>query len=270
MFKIVFNQVFLVVLFIVFAAQGMAQGAGAVQYSSLYFGPNANPVPQFGDAAIPHTTTIGAGMNYFGGYAGDITMNGSASVEIPFAAGRISLRVWAAFCEYYQIPRMVKQFRNVQNDAASPISKGMTAIGDVYIQTRMSILNQKRYMPDVVLNITLKTASAKAEDFQMRRYFDTPGYYFDMEIGKSIMLNSRFIKEFRMAADIGFLCWETTASTQNDAIMGGIKLIAAGAMFRLENSIDGYSGWMANGDQPIVFTSRIMFSPPPPPRAWFI
>jgi hypothetical protein len=223
-------------------------------YSTRYFGPNANPVPQFSDATIPQYATIEMSANYFYGFWGDHTYNGFFCAELPFISNRLSLKVWTTFAEYFETPFRVALYRNVVNEQ----QQGIAPIGDVYVQTRMSILAEREWRPAVILNITLKTASTTAEDFAARRYFDTPGYYFDVEIGKSLHFNSRILKELRLAVDMGFLCWETTESTQNDAVMGGVKIIAANPLLRLESSLGGYKGWMNDGDSPLVFTSRLM------------
>jgi hypothetical protein len=226
----------------------------AVRYSTAYFGPNANPVPPFADATIPQYTTLTLSANYFGGFDGDLTYNGHFAVEVPLFVRRVSLKVWTPFLEYFEVPQEVFIKRDMIGKRT-----GMAGIGDIYVQTRINILTEKTYLPAIVLNITLKTASTTSNEFAVRRYFDTPGYYFDVELGKSLHFNNTLLRELRLVADVGFLCWETTESTQNDAKMYGIKLIATNRFAKLEASLSGYKGWMNNGDMPLVFTSKLIF-----------
>lgn len=49
--------------------------AQTVKYAPAWFGPNANPVPEFTDGRIPAKTTISLMGDYYFGY-GDETKNG--------------------------------------------------------------------------------------------------------------------------------------------------------------------------------------------------
>jgi hypothetical protein len=155
------------------------------------------------------------------------------------------------------MPSNVADARNADKSRQT----GVAPIGDVYLQTRISILAERKWAPAIILNSTLKTASTTGKEFEARRYFDTPGYYFDLEMGKSIHINAKIINELRIVADMGFLCWETTGSLQNDAVMGGIKVMLTNQWVRFESSFSGYKGWMDDGDNPLVFTSRLTFVP---------
>jgi len=64
-----------------------------VRYSSSWFGPNANPVPEFTDATIPSKTTISLMGDYYFGH-GDRTKNGYIKVDIPLLSERVSLKIW--------------------------------------------------------------------------------------------------------------------------------------------------------------------------------
>lgn len=135
--------------------------------------------------------------------------------------------------------------------------------GDFYVQTRISLLKEKKYAPAIILNSTLKTASGT--NFNERRYFDTPGYYFDVEFAKSIHTKGKFINELRAVGNLGFLCWETTGSRQNDAPMYGVKIIAGNQNWKLDNTLSGYWGWMHTsatygadyGDAPLVYAAKL-------------
>ena len=227
-----------------------------VKYSPAWFGPNANPVPEFTDARIPAKTTISLMGDFYFGF-GDETKNGYFKIEIPLLSERVSFKIWTSLFEHYKVTEHI----SLQRDMANGTTTGK-ASGDFYVQTRIRLLNEKKYVPSIILNSTLKTASGT--NFNERRYFDTPGYYFDVEAGKSIYTKSRFIKEIRGVANLGFLCWETTNSTQNDAPMYGGKIILGNSVWKLENTLSGYWGWMHTnshyspgyGDAPLVYATK--------------
>ncbi|MDR2840105.1 MAG: hypothetical protein LBV75_02410, partial [Paludibacter sp.] len=219
------------------------------QYSPAYFGPNANPVPDFTAAIIPEFTTLSVAASYSFGF-GDRTINPPLTIEIPLLPKKVSLKLWLPLMEYYSVTPAVYDYRKMEGKLS-----GSTSGGDIYVQTRMLLFSEKRTVPAVVLNSTLRSASGG--EFEERRYFDTPGYYFDVEIAKSFPINTEVVSDIRLAADLGFMCWETSGSTQNDATMYGAKIILSNKSLDFENTISGYSGWMKNGDQPLVFTSKL-------------
>lgn len=232
--------------------------AQTVKYSSAWFGPNANPVPEFTDGRIPQKTTISLMADYYYGY-GDETKNGYFKIEIPLVSERVSFKIWSTVFEHYKVTPELSTHREMNGNLSGKSN------GDFYVQTRISLLKEKKTAPAIILNSTLKTASGT--NFNERRYFDTPGYYFDMEIAKSIYTKSKFINEIRAIGNLGFLCWETTGSSQNDAPMYGAKLIIGNKKWNLDNTISGYWGWIHTnkklsplgdyGDAPLVYSSKI-------------
>jgi hypothetical protein len=228
-------------------------------YSTTWFGPNANPVPEFADATIPAKTTITLTGDYYLGH-GDHTENGYAKIEFPLIPERVSFKVWSTILEHYQVTPQLSAERSMLNGNTSGIANG-----DIYFQTRILLFKEQGNVPDVIVNTTLKTASGTNQQYE--RYFNTPGYYFDAEIGKSINTKSSFISEIRGVVDFGFMCWETERqSTQDDAPMYGGKIILGNEHWKLENSLSGYWGWMHTnirygsnyGDAPMIYTGKIM------------
>jgi hypothetical protein len=226
-------------------------------YSTAWFGPNANPVPEFTDARIPAKTTISLMADYYFGY-GDQTKNGYIKVEFPLLPERVSFKIWSTVLENYQVTPELNASRSMLN-----VNTSGQANGDIYFQTRIRLLKETKNTPSLILNSTLKTASGT--NSEQRRYFDTPGYYFDLEAGKSFYTNSKFINEIRLVANAGFMCWEIDrVSTQDDAPMYGAKLIVGNPTWKLENTLSGYWGWMHTnrnfgsnyGDAPMVYATK--------------
>lgn len=230
------------------------------KYAPAWFGPNANPVPEFTDARIPLNTTISLMGDHYFGYD-DRTSNGYFKIEIPLLPGLVSFKIWSSIFEHYYVTPELSNYREMNGNTSGK------ANGDFYVQTRISLLTEKKTRPSVILNTTLKTASGTK--FKERRYFDTPGYYFDLEIGKSWYVKSKYINEIRTVANVGFLCWETTNSTQDDAPMYGGKLILKNKNLQLDNTLSGYWGWIHTnkwlsplgdyGDAPLVFATKITY-----------
>lgn len=225
-------------------------------YSSAWFGPNANPVPEFTDATIPSKTTLSLMADYYIGQ-GDKTENGYFKIEVPLLPKRVSLKIWSTILEHYQVTDQLSATRDMSGNTSG------TANGDIYVQTRIQLLKERKIAPSFILNSTLKTASGTHEEF--RRYFNTAGYYFDVEIGKSIYTKNRFISEIRGVVNAGFLCWDTERlSTQDDAPMYGGKILLINPNWKFENTLSGYWGWMHTsrffgadyGDAPFVYTSK--------------
>jgi len=239
-----------IILLVIICQQGIYS---QVRYSSSWFGPNANPVPEFTDATIPSKTTISLMGDYYFGH-GDRTKNGYIKVDIPLLSERVSLKIWSAVLEHYQTTEEVMQNRGANTTSGSEV-------GDIYVQTRIRLWKEQKNRPSIILNSTLKTASAKS--YATRRYFDTPGYYFDVEMGKSFFTKSSFISEIRLVADAGFLCWETTNSAQDDAPMYGGKIILGNQDWKMENTLSGYWGWKnlkdkTYGDVPLVYSVKLI------------
>ena len=229
-----------------------------VKYAPAWFGPNANPVPEFTDATIVEKTTIQLMADYYFGY-GDQTKNGYFKIDIPLLPGRVSFKIWSTIFEHYQVTDEISLARSMNGN------KTGKANGDFYVQTRISLLKEDIRKPALILNSTIKTASGT--NFTGRRYFDTPGYYFDIETGKSFHLNNQFLNGIRLVGNLGFLCWETTNSTQNDAPIYGGKIILGNQYWKWENTISGYWGWMHThplygndyGDAPLVYATKFTY-----------
>ncbi len=228
---------------------------GQVKYAPARFGPNANPVPEMTDVRIPTKTTVSLMGDYYFGY-GDKTTNGYVKIELPLLPERVSFKLWFTTLENYIVTPELSVARGMNGNLTGKPN------GDLYVQTRISILKERKNAPAIILNTTLKTASGTM--FNERRYYDTPGYYFDVEFGKSFYTKSKFINEIRTVGNFGFLCWETSGSRQNDAPMYGAKLIIGNDKWKLENTLSGYWGWMHThptygadyGDAPLVYAAK--------------
>lgn len=224
-----------------------------IHHTTNYFGPNANPVPEFTDATIPQFTQVSFTGDYYFGH-GDKTFSNLTRIEVPLIAKKVSVKVWKTLVEHYSVTDEIVARRQMQKNEGF-------ATGDFYVQTRIKLLSEGKFKPDLILNSTLKTASGS--DFKNRRFFNTAGYYFDVEMGKSLRMKS-FIDELRVVTDFGFYSWDIQTpnlNVQDDAIMYGLKLILKHKNISWENTFSGYNGWITRvedyGDKPMILASKL-------------
>jgi len=206
-----------------------------------FFGPNAFPIPDMSDGlTYDHLRFELAADGYFG-YKGGWTANIFARAHVPLFTRWANLSVWMPVYEWYD-----------QYDG-----KGGGA-GDVYISTDVQVLHNEwfkiekaKYIPQMTVRLGMKTASGG--QFERRRHYDCPGYFFDASIGQSIPLKS---VELRLAGSAGFLCWQTDNGRQNDAVMYGVQAALQHEYVSLQATWGGYFGWEKYGDRPMSIKVR--------------
>lgn len=221
-------------------------------YTSGYFGPNALPIPELYDARIPLKHQAEIFTDVFWGF-GDQTQSLSARLTYVPLPGRVAIGCWGVLYERYKITNAVRDRRasDVEN------GEGSLAIGDIYLSTQFRCIQEKRYVPNVNVEIVLKTAASKSP--YDARYFDTPGYWFDLTAGKSFCFPGALVQELRFVGTIGFLCYQLNSSDQNDAPLYGGKAIVTSRSWSFEGGVHGYSGWLDAGDKPLVLRSKLTY-----------
>lgn len=230
------------------------------RYSTAWFGPNAFPVPELSDATIPVSTTFDITADYYFGF-GDKTKNGYFRIEIPLLSEKVAFKLWSGFLEKYELSPELAALRAVETNQI----KGK-ANSDIYVQTRILLKKETALWPSLILNSTLKTTSGTANF--AKRYYNTSGYYFDIEAGKSFQLTTFFSDYIRFAGTAGFLCWETDNYTQNEGPMYGLKIKTGKNKLDWEAGIRGYTGWMSShpaygadyGDRPVVGFTKLVYT----------
>ena len=207
-----------------------------------YFGPNAFPVVEMLDGRTSSTLDVElAGEGYIG-YHSNNTVNLFARVHVPLFTRWANITLWMPVYGWYD-----------QYDG-----KGSGA-GDVYISTDIQILHNEwfktpkaKYIPQMTVRAALKTASG--EQFDRRRHYDCPGYFFDLSMGQSIPLKQVTL---RLAGSAGFLCWQTDNGRQNDAVMYGLQAALRHEYVSLQATWGGYFGWEQYGDRPMTVKARV-------------
>lgn len=207
-----------------------------------YFGPNALPVIDMSDGLTQRDLSVElAGEGYFGYQQHNTTADIFARVRVPLFTRWANLSVWMPVFGWYD-----------QYDG-----KGSGA-GDVYISTDIQVLHNEwfktgkaKYIPQMTVRVGVKTASG--EQFERRRHFDNPGYFFDLAIGQSIPVGP---VSLRFAGTAGFLCWQTDNARQNDAVMYGLQAALQHEYFSMQATWGGYVGWEKHGDAPMSIKVR--------------
>lgn len=237
---------------ILFCNQLSAQNTGNC-YSQLYFGPNAMPIPDMLDGIISKQLNAELTFDIHHGFFGDITKTINAKINVPLFSPRVNLSLWMPIIEFYRNTDASIKWQNPQE----PKIKGYE-FGNLYISTDFQLMKQSHIKPDITLRAAMITATGDSEEHA--RFFDTPGYFFDASISKSVKFDYLFLKEFRLIINGGFLCWQTDKSVQNDACIYGIKMKLSTKVFDISLTWQGYSGWQNNGDCPMTIKTKIFFN----------
>ena len=224
-----------------------------------FFGPNALPVPDMLDGRTQPALRMELAADGFFGYENDKTADLYARVNIPLWTDRVNLSVWMPIMEWYSMT--LERQRTCRLQDKEPI-QGHEA-GDVYVSTDIQLLKARKYTPDIAFRAALKTASGGS--FDKARYFDSPGYWFDVAVGKSMYIgkgvsamdNENAFLELRLAGSLGFLCWQTDNGRQNDALMYGLQLFAKAKYVSLRATWGGYMGWEKSGDRPMSIKAQV-------------
>ena len=207
-----------------------------------YFGPNALPIIDMSDGLTTRELRAELACEGYIGYHNNNTVDLFARVHVPLFTRWANLTVWMPVYGWYE-----------QYDG-----KGSGA-GDVYISTDIQILHNEwfksdkaRYIPQMTLRLGMKTASG--EQFERRRHYDCPGYFFDAAIGQTFTMGPLAL---RLAGSAGFLCWQTDNSRQNDAVMYGLQANLRHEYVSLQATWGGYVGWERHGDAPMSIKARV-------------
>lgn len=232
---------------------GVTPWACYYTYSPRYFGPNAFPVPRMGDGKVNENLTVEAAFEQYWGF-GDNATDLNVRIDIPLYPKYVNLSLWMVPVEYFSTSIHIRNERRMRIEDP----KGW-AFGDVYIQTGIQILRDRPKAPDIMINLTMKTASGSP--LVAARYYDTPGYFFDATVGKTFTLGkeSRQV-ELAVSGRAGFLCWQSARTNyeghkllmQDDAFLYGLRLGLSMRKWQFETDFSGYEGWIHIGDAPMV------------------
>lgn len=209
--------------------------------SPYYFGPNAFPIPDMLDGTVKEKLYVEFSSSYYKGFRGDKTNDIALKINIPLFSNKVNFSVWVPFEWWNNSESNIDKCR-LSEVKDKRLHNGNT-IGDIYISTDFQLLNEKKDIIDCTIRAALKSASSYF--YFLGRYYDSPGYFFDSSIGKTIPLSGNWLfNRLRIVGTIGFLSWQTDNGRQNDAIMyGGMLQLTLLREFMISCAIGGYSGW---------------------------
>ena len=224
-----------------------------------FFGPNAFPVPEMSTATIPSGISVDIAGDVFKGFicpgAKDMTYDMFINLKLPLFSNRVGLYIWMEPQEWFSMDRSVMDARRIQVDDGR-----RNVGGDVTVALEILLFKERKYVPAVAVRSVLK--SAAGDGFGLARYYDCPGYFFDLTAAKSLFSSEdHFFKDVRLGASIGFLCWQTDNGRQNDAVQYGAFINARTKSLNVFTQFSGYNGWEKYGDCPMSLTARLNAGP---------
>ncbi|MFA9388867.1 MAG: hypothetical protein ACERKD_03620 [Prolixibacteraceae bacterium] len=244
---------------------GSSHATKYLQFAAGKMGPNALPVPRMDYATIGDQTKVELGAQYHQ-MTGDTTVNSYFNWQWNIAPGRAIVEFWGQPSETFRISNDVRDFRQISADDQG----WSTEAGDLWISTYIQVLKEKKYWPDIVLNITTKTTTGSNIN---GRYTDANLNYFYTAIGKSAHLNSKIIDEIRVAGLFGFYVWQVNKveMAQDEGPVFELGLQIRKGSFNWFNEFGGYTGYDAyefmdkvSGEDniqgyndPLIFRTRI-------------
>lgn len=222
-------------------------------YSPGFMGPNALPVPKIQTGHLPGKSSLEAGIE--GHYSkGDQTANLFTELFFPLFSKRAGLGISYVPVEAYRTDTLTRDMRRSREYDPRGFS-----MGDVYFSTYVQLLEEKERIPDLLLTVNLKTASGT--NLEGARHTDSPGYYFDVSAGKTLLNGEGKLKYLRAYAMLGFLVFQTNLvnNMQNDAFQYGTGFVLNFGRFRMDQQLGGYLGYLNNGDRPLVYRMNLTY-----------
>ncbi|RMG17698.1 MAG: hypothetical protein D6730_23700 [Bacteroidetes bacterium] len=214
-----------------------------------FMGPNALPVPELNQGRVSNELSFEVRGDLHLGI-GDRTQNLYTRLYVPLARNRVGVELFYVPVEWYRLSEATRDARRARDFEA----RG-TAAGDVYFGTTIQAIREqnKHGLPSLSLGLYAKTASGT--HLHNARFTDTPGYYFDGQVGKKWALNGREDAAFRLYGMIGFYVWQTYSGTffQNDAFSFGLGTQLELGPLQFTQDLAGYIGYIDNGDKPLVY-----------------
>lgn len=221
-------------------------GNGAIALEPGKMGPNALPVPFFYPTRVGNDIWFELMGECHYNPAGDVTLD-------PYISFFFPLRDIAAFSffsrpiEYFRTSDLIRDERHAKE------ASGL-ANGDLYFQTMIQFASEEKNRPlDIAFHLTLKTTTGKS--LENARHINAPAYFFDFTGSKTLINNPALT--LRAAALISFIAWQVNVDEQNDAYGYGLKIDVENRSWLATMDCSGYTGWIGNGDRPLVVRSRV-------------
>jgi hypothetical protein len=218
--------------------------------SSAFMGPNALPVPEVRTGRADSIASINFSLDEFHG-KGDNTQDVFLRGILPLFKNKISIEMEVVPLEWYKMDTITRDIRAVRTRSGQG-----SAGGDIYLTTCVQVIKDRTSLPDILLRYTIRTASGT--HLRDARYTDAPGYYFDLSFGKNYSLNN-FFNKIAWFADAGLYTYQTydLQHLQDDCFFYGAGFMVMKNKLALTNEIASYSGYLRNGDRPVIYRAEL-------------
>ncbi len=219
--------------------------------SPRFMGPNALPIPALSEGMIDSQSSLGISGNWHQ-TTGDRTLNPAIAATYVLVKDKLSFKVDWVPLEYFRMSHDLKTERNTFHTFYD-INR---AQGDIYLNTLLQVLRRAQW--GAALRIGYKFATSTRQG--LARFTDAPAYYFDGSVG-FLLMNKEHL-QLKASAMAGIYIWQTNSDIhfQNDAILGGAGLELQANNWRLVQQLKGYSGYLDNGDRPLLWQSEVVFT----------
>lgn len=217
--------------------------------SPRFLGPNALPIPTQNNGVLLKKSQLAFASNaHF--TDGDQTYNPKLSLDYVLVPQKVAFQLSWVPIEFFQTTHEWKTERRTFHTFYDQQS----ATGDVYLHTNLQLLQDDQHFANARLRIGYRFASSNQQG--AARFTDAPGYYFDLGISKDFQTEKI---HWRPSLMLGFFVWQTNRDDQfqNDAFLYGIGLEMMTSQLSIWTNFRGYTGYLDNGDQPMVLDCRI-------------
>jgi hypothetical protein len=225
---------------------GVTHWSKYITFSPAYMGVNALPVPSVGNGSIDSVNSFAlTGGFHFS--RGDNSQNPILYGNYCVMKNRLSVDVNWIPVEWFQMSHAMKEKRKVYWEDYYAKS----APGDINFNINFQLLNNWRKK----IHIAFRAGYRYPTSFGVAsaRMTNAPGYDFDLSFGKKFGMASNW----KVIGMIGFYVWQTNNDRprlyQNDAVSGGLGVQFDNKQYRIQSYFAGYSGYLDNGDQPLVY-----------------
>ncbi|REJ80821.1 MAG: hypothetical protein DWQ44_04880 [Bacteroidetes bacterium] len=229
---------------------GISHWSRYMTFSTSFMGPSALPVPEVRKGNFEKRFEVEqmAGAHFS---KGENTLDFFSRVLLPIAESKAALEFFVMPLEFFDTDTITRDVRA----ARTREGKGHSG-GDIYIASLIQIASGRKNFPDIMLELTLRTASGTR--LRDARHTDAPGYYMNLSSGKTISLGQDRKDSLRPHVMAGFYSWQTNDPDhfQNDAFLYGAGLDYIRDAFSVSATLSGYSGYLNNGDSPLVFRAE--------------
>jgi hypothetical protein len=215
-------------------------------------GPNALPVLPFRGTQIGHRSYFNSGVDYH--FSKDeYTVNPYFHLYFPVQKNRIAFEMYTRPIEYYQTSIALRDERFMRDSLPTGRSKG-----DTYFATRVKIWEDFFRLPDLTLEVTMKTTTGK--NLENARHINAPAYAFNGVIGDDIFKKDNGKKSLRWFLTAGTFIWQVNDNQQDDAFLYGLGLEHRQNNFYMNLNAGGYRGYKNKGDRPVIARILAMYS----------